>query len=69
MPLDYSVQLELETKALSTCTGSVSKKEYIKKFRQAAMPLKKPFLQKVVVDLPRRIKNVVQAKGSHTGKD
>ena len=49
--------------------GSVSKKECIKKLRRAAMSLKKPFLQKVVGDLPRRINNVVQAKGSYTGKD
>ena len=69
MPLDYSVWLEVGTKALSTCTGSVSKKEYIKKLRRAAMSLKKPFLQKVVGDLPRRINNVVQAKGSYTGTD
>ena len=69
MPLDYSVWHQVETKVLSTCTGSMSKKEYIKKLRRAAMSLKKPFLQKVVGDLPRRINHVVQAKGSFTGKD
>ena len=60
---------QAEDQSQLQCTGSVSKKECIKKLRRAAMSLKKPFLQKVVGDLPRRINHVVQAKGSFTGKD
>ena len=69
-PLDFSVWSQIEGKARAAVgDADVSAAQYRAILRRAALRLSSAVVAKAVADMPRRVRAVVAAKGSHIQDD